>query len=218
MQPFEGNRIMTTRKTSFLLGTTSALALSVFAFTGTGPTPAYACTIEAPDNGGTIDGVTGGYTGNDDPNNIECKDTNTNGADISTFGDNDTLVSRGGDLATVDMGDGDDTVLLVNRFGTNTTANIVEGGIGNDTITTDRAIVGEISSGEGDDTISIEDRRDDIGLIDGGDGEDVITVDGFGLIGFFPDFAAATIAIPSIWRLAWLPALSTAVRTMTRST
>ena len=182
---------MTTRKTSFLLGTTSAVALSVFAYAGIGSTEALAACASNPPGTGLPNG---GVEGTDGDDVITCIAVGPQGGDVfAKAGDDIINVTLFSSVNDVNGDEGSDTITV-----TGAEANKVSGGVDDDVINiatslitgdgvfgddgadtinvTGLSVVTFISGGNGNDEITFDALG--FGGLDGGDGDDLINLDG----------------------------------------
>ncbi|WP_428819068.1 autotransporter outer membrane beta-barrel domain-containing protein [Microbulbifer sp. MCCC 1A16149] len=129
---------------------------------------------------GAIADCSPGNTGTAGPDQILCdEDNDAEGADVNSFGGNDTLDLNAGTIGNVDAGEGDD---LVNVNGATVETNLLTGN-GNDTVIMDvrdseigNYFDGGLNTGAGDDRLELYDGL--IFVADMGAGDDYVLLDG----------------------------------------
>ena len=141
---------MTIRKTSLLLATTSAVALTAFAFAGMGSSTSYAQCVSVPPGTPLANG---GIEGTAGPDNITCPVVGTTGGDVFGKAGDDTITTTGADLGVVTGNQGGDTIILNDDAGNPGTINRAVGDEGDDTITLNGALVTQDISGNEDEDV-----------------------------------------------------------------
>jgi len=130
-----------------------------------------------------------GNTGTDGADHITCdKDNDAEGADVETYGGNDTLDLNGGTIGGVFSGDGDDTINIggaeenstdppdPDDFSEGEEGDPPPGGFDLNEVIIENGVY----AGAGNDTITVDNRQADVGHfingggIDGGSGDDTI--------------------------------------------